>query len=145
VAGPLARLAAVGGPIGEGAPFSASVESDSQHGRGVLLHPPTARSTTANGTAVAQAGPGAGRTLYAALHVLSASGTTPSLTVKVQSDDAVGFPSATDRITFSAANAAGWQWGSVAGDFSTETHLRVTWTITGTTPSFTFAVAAFIV
>ena len=52
--------------------------------------------------------------------------------MKVQSDDAVGFPSATDRITFSTVTGVGSEFTSVAGAFNTETHLRASWTVSGT-------------
>ena len=78
--------------------------------------------------------------MYAGLHITAASGTTPTLVVKVQSDDNAGFTSATDRITFTSANSIGGQWSSVAGAV-TDDYWRVTWTVGGTSPSFTFVVA----
>jgi hypothetical protein len=112
--------------------------------RGRLLHPgSTARSSSSSGTAQQLGAVTSDKSLYAALHVLAVSGTTPSLTVKVQSDDSSGMTTPTDRITFSAANAVGYQWGSVAGAI-TDDYWRVTWTISGTGPSFLFAVTAGI-
>lgn len=63
------------------------------------------QSGTGNGTAFQVGAVPAGKSLYAHLHVIS--GTFGSITVKVQSDDAIGFPSATDRVTFGAAAAVG--------------------------------------
>lgn len=113
--------------------------------RGLLMHPTTtARTSSGSGTARQLGAVAAGKSVYAALHVLSASGTTPSLTVKVQSDDNGSFTSATDRITFAAADATGdYEWSSAAGAI-TDDYWRVTWTISGTTPSFTFGVVVGI-
>lgn len=114
--------------------------------RGKALHPyATARSSSSTGTGRQLGTVGASQKLYAALHVLSSTGTTPSLTVKVQSDDNAGFTSATDRITFTAETdaTAHYQWDSVAGAI-TDDYWRVSYTITGTGPSFTFLVAAGI-
>lgn len=113
--------------------------------RGKLLHPGgTARTSSSAGTERQLGAVSATQTLYAALHVLSVSGTsTPTLTVKVQSDTS-GFASATDRITFTGATAVGYQWGSVAGAI-TDDYWRVSWTISGTDPSFLFAVTAGII
>lgn len=79
--------------------------------------------------------------MYVALHVLSVSGTTPSLTVIVQSDDNVGFTTPTIRISFTAATEVGAQWGSVAGAL-TDDYWRISYTISGTNPVFAFAVSA---
>jgi hypothetical protein len=84
---------------------------------------------------------------YAALHVLSVSGTSPTLDVIVQSDDNGSFTTPTSRITFSQANATAnrQQFSSVAGAI-TDTHWRVSYTIGGSgTPTFAFAVTVGIV
>jgi len=114
--------------------------------RGKLLHPGgTARTSSGAGTALQLGALSSTQRLYAALHVLSVSGTsTPTLTVTVQSDNAEGFPSATARISFTGATAKSYQWGSVDGAV-TDDWWRVSWTISGTDPSFLFAVTAGIV
>lgn len=110
--------------------------------KGLLGATLTSRSASDNGSAVALTGPSASQKLYAALHCTGfVGGTAPTLVVKVQSDDNSGFTSATDRITFSTLNnTPGTQFSSVAGDFSTETYHRASWTITGTPTGVTFAV-----
>ncbi|HEU0139609.1 MAG TPA: hypothetical protein VFQ79_07860 [Bryobacteraceae bacterium] len=60
--------------------------------------------------------------------------------MKVQSGTSGAMSSPVDRITFAAANAVGSQWGSAIGPI-TDTWFQVSWTITGTTPSFTFICA----
>lgn len=127
------------GAKGDVASFMDNIAYDTVAIRGYVGHPSTARSTDGNGTAVALAGPTAAQKLYAVLHVFAYSGLT-NIIVKVQSDDSSGMGSATDRITFATATGTTSEFASVAGDFSTETHHRVTWDVTGT-GSCTFAVA----
>ncbi len=113
--------------------------------RGTLIHPGSASRTSSDvGTGRQLGAVAAGKSLYAALHVLSVAGTdTPTVTVKVQSDDNSGFTSATDRITFTGATAVGAQWSSVAGAI-TDDYWRISYTISGTNPVFAFAVTAGI-
>jgi hypothetical protein len=119
----------LGGGVGELATTSfATKSSDPPIINGVVGAPLVSRTTAGlTGTAIAMTGPSATQSMYACLHVTAAAGT--NLVVKVQSDDAIGFPSPTDRITFSTMSAVGSQWSSVAGNLSTETHWRVVITI----------------
>ncbi len=123
------------GLIGEVAGFESNFESDTAQVDG-FIGAPLASYTTAGltGTAVPLGGPTASQKLWAALYVPAAAGT--NLAVKVQSDNASNFPSPIDRITFTTVSAIGWQFLSVAGDFSTETHHRVVATIASVTFSF---------
>jgi hypothetical protein len=115
----------------------------------VTLADLAARTTTGNGSAVDSAIAG-GTTfgLEAFLQVTAGAGSaSPTLAVKVQgsADGSTGW---TDLVTFSTvalASVPTAQKGSWApgGAGSTPRYLRATWTITGTTPSFTFAVAAW--
>lgn len=98
--------------------------------RGQVAHPKAARTTTGTGTALTLTGPTAAQSLYVALHVTAYSGLT-NVVFKVQSDDNSGFTSATDRITLTTVTGTTSQFASVAGNFSTETHHRITWTVTG--------------
>lgn len=90
----------------------------------------TTLTANGNGTAVAMAGPSASQSLYAALHVTAYSGFT-NVVFKIQSDDASNFLSATDRITFATVTGLTSGWASVAGSFASETHHRITATVTG--------------
>ena len=63
--------------------------------------------------------------------------TGATFTASVQSDDAVGFPSPTTRLTFAAATAIGAQQLTLDGPIPTDTFWRINWTIAGTTPSVT--------
>jgi len=112
--------------------------------RGQILHPQgTARTSSGNGTGVQfTAGPTAAQRMYANLHVLSIAGTgSPTLTVTVQSSVDNTFAAPTTRISFTAATALGGQALSVLGSV-TDTWWRAVWTISGSTPSFLFAVSA---
>jgi hypothetical protein len=133
----------LGGAKGEMATFEWSVPYDTAITQGKVLYPSTATTADANGTAVAMTGPTAAQKLYAALHVTAFSGLT-NVIVKIQSDDNSGFTSATDRITFTTATGTTSQFTSVAGDFSSETHVRVNIDVTGT-GSTTFVVMAGVI
>lgn len=133
------------GAVGDVAPWTIDDESTWPLVRGVSLEAPgTARTTTGTGTAIQIGAVPAGKFLYAALHVLSIAGTGgPTLAVKVQSDNAVGFPSSADQITFTTASAIGGQIARIAGPI-TDDWFRVSFTITGVGPSFLFVVSAGI-
>ena len=111
--------------------------------RGLVLNN-AAQTATGAGTAYQLGALSAAQSLYASLHVLAVSGTvTPTLTCKIQSDDNEAMTSATDRITFAAATAIGYEWASVAGAV-TDDWWRAYFTISGTDPSFLFALVAGI-
>lgn len=103
---------------------------------GRTLHVLGAETATGSSSGVDNAASSAGGGV-ASLHVTAASGTTPSLTARVQhsTDGSVW----TDLITFTAATAATFERKTVTG--TVNRHLRADWTISGTTPSFTFAMA----
>lgn len=130
---------APGASIGELLRFEADAEGSDGAGlvQGYVLENDTL-TATANGTAVQAGAAAAGQTIYAALHVLSASA-ADTLDVKIQSDSASNFPSATDRITFTQATARTSEWKTLAGAV-TDTWWRIVATIGGTSPSFTFVV-----
>lgn len=132
----------VQGAPGELALAAASGVSSGPVARGMLVHPDTtARTSSSSGTARQVGAVSSSQRVYAALHVISVSGTTPTLTIKVQSDDGSGMATPTDRITFTTETdaTAGYQLLSAAGAI-TDDWWRVTWTVGGTDPSFAFAV-----
>jgi hypothetical protein len=133
----------LGGSIGDVAPWNGTFQGSWPLVRGTVLATSTARTATGTGSAFQLGAVPAGKSLYAAVHVMSVAGTTPSLTVKVQADNAVGMPSPVDALTFTAQNAIGGQILRAAGPL-TDDWFRATWTITGTGPSFLFAVTAGI-
>lgn len=103
-------------------------------------------SASGNGTAYELGAVSATQSVYAALHVLSKSGTSPTLDVIVQSDDASAFTTPTSRITFAQQTAEGAVWGSPASGAITDTWWRVNYTIGGTgSPSFDFVLVIGII
>jgi hypothetical protein len=114
--------------------------------RGALLHPSNvSRTSTSTGTGRQLGAVVAGKSMYAALHVISAAGSTPTLAVILQSDDNAGFTTPTSRITFTTATGRTSQMLSVAGAI-TDDYWRVSYTIGGTGgPTFAFAVTAGII
>lgn len=126
--------------VGEVAPWTGTAKSSWPMARGQFAHPPgTARTASGTGTGLNLGAVASGKRLYAALHVLSVAGTTPSLTARVESSVDNTFGSPTTRLTFTAASAVGGQILRTDGTAITDTWWRVAWTISGTTPSFLFA------
>lgn len=134
-----------GGQVGQLLGWSATCKGNTALARGQILHPQgTARTSSGNGTGVQLGAVTSAQRMYANLHVMSISGTgTPTITVALQSNVDNTFGSPTTRLTFNADTALDGQALSVLGPI-TDTWWRVTWTISGTTPSFLFAVAAGI-
>lgn len=129
----------VGEAVGEVAPWTSTAKSAWPLVRGQFAHPPgTPRTATGTGTGLNLGAITAGRRMYAALHVLSAAGPTPSITARVESAPDNTFAAPTTRITFTAATAAGGQIQRTAGTAITDAWWRMAWTISGTTPSFLF-------
>jgi hypothetical protein len=138
--GIMQQLSAPGGAVGAMATLGMVFESDQPMVHGQIAAPLLARTVTANGAILTLPGPLLGERLFAGLNVTAVAGTTPSLTVAVQSATLIGFGSPTTRATMTAVTAPGDQWIAIPGPV-TDGFWRVTFTITGTTPSFTCAVA----
>jgi hypothetical protein len=124
----------LGGAVGDVAKFDAGAQSTGVLVRGQILlnSKGTPLTSTGNGTAVQLGSVSATQRIYVAMHVLGVG--TGSVTAKLQSDNASNFPSATDQITLTAANAIGSQWASVAGAI-TDDWWRINYTISGGAPS----------
>lgn len=131
----------LGGQVGAVHPWTANASGSGATARGLILHPPgTARTSTGTGTATEFIAASSSQTLYATLHVLSVSGSNPTLDVSIESDDTEDFDgSETTRITFTQADSIGGEAKSLAGPI-TDTWYRVSYTIGGTNPSFQFVV-----
>ncbi len=115
---------------------NAEMQSSSGIGFGFILQALAALTATGNGTgldnAAATTRGGAGH-----LHVIAASGTSPTCDVKIQhSTDGSTW---VDLITFTQATDITYQRVEVTG--TVNRHLRAIRTIGGTGPSFTLAVA----
>ena len=83
----------------------------------------------------------AARYLYALMHVTAVSGTSPTLDMVINSDEAVEMGSATPRFTFAQKTTIGSQWMTPISASMIDTYFQASWTIGGTdSPSFTVAV-----
>jgi hypothetical protein len=130
----------VGGAVGELLPFSFDAEAAGPLVRGAVLKDPVQVTGNGTGTAYQLGALAAGQKLVAALHVVQITGGT--LTVVVQSDDDVGFPSPISQITFTGVTVPGAQILEVAGPV-TDDWWRANWTLTG--GSATFILSAGII
>lgn len=130
------------GSIGELSKFSISGEGVGLPiARGQVLANSTV-SASGTGTACLIGAASAAQTVCMALHVLSMSGTSPTLAVVVQSDDNIGFTSPVTVATFATASPGTnlFQFTSVAGPRA-DTYYRVSFTVGGTGPSISFVAA----
>lgn len=133
------------GPVGDVAPFSSDMWGDGAVARGALIHPANVlRTAGGTGNGVQLGTVPTGRSLLVALHVLAVTGTTPALTITVQRDDNVGFTTPTTVTTLGPVSAATSSLVAVPGPITPDDRYRITWTLTGTTPSARFAVAVGI-
>lgn len=105
------------------------------------------KGATGSGAAQNLGAVAAGQTIIAAMHVTAKGGTTPTLDVIVESDDAEAFTMPTTRLTFAQiGDAIGYEFvQSKSSAGITDTWWRVSWTLTGGTPSYTLSVAFAIV
>lgn len=126
---------ALGDNIGELAKATIAIQGNARLLRGQVLENST-RTATANGTAVQAGAVLATETVHSGIHVTAASGTSPTLDVTVESDDASGFASPLLRITHTQLTGVGSELKSLAG-VVTDDWWRLVLTIGGTTPSFT--------
>lgn len=124
--------------VGELMEFSAKAEGKVPLARGLVVVN-GAVTVTGNSGVLNLGKVDAGKKLYAALHILAASGTGATLTARVQSDDSGDFLSPIDRITFPAVGPTDHKAGilSADGPIATDTHWRLQYTVTGDSPSFT--------
>lgn len=131
------------GAVGDVAPWTANAVGTWPLVRGEFAHPSgTARTSTGNGTALQLGAVSEGERLYASLHVLSADGTTPTIAVEVESDSQEDFAGTPEtRVSFATVGEPGGEILRTDGSAHADDWYRVTWTISGTSPSFLFVVA----
>lgn len=99
--------------------------------------PVASAARTASGNSDTFTGFSAAKTIRAQLNVSAASGTSPTLDVKIE-DSVDGGVTWNTVGTFAQKTAAGREVINITTPFTDM--LRVSWAIAGTTPSFTFAV-----
>lgn len=125
-------------PVGGVVAASMSIQADNGVDPGVVLADLSARTATANLTAVDSGVTSTLNGWSANLHCTVASGTSPTLTVKLQdSADNSTFADLTGG-AFTQLTAAGSQ--HLEGTGTVRRYVRAVYTIGGTTPSFTAAV-----
>ena len=130
------------GKVGELAPFGSTMWGDGAAARGQLIHPANVvRSAGGTGSTAVLGTIPTGKSLLVSMHVLTVTGTGPALTLTVQRDDNAGFTSPTTVATVGPVSAPTASLTVVAGPITPDDRYRVTWTLTGTTPTARFAVA----
>lgn len=128
-----------GAPIGDIFSFTLNMMSNAPLVKGKVSQDGT-ETSSGEGSTVNLGAVASDETLYASLHVLSASGSSPTLDVTIVSDDNGSFDSAsTTRITFNQFTAAGSQYASVDGAI-TDGFFRAEFTLGGGSPEFEFVV-----
>lgn len=135
----------VGGAVGDLAPFNVALGAAGDVQILTSLQA-TTRTVTGNGSAFQLGAISATQKIVGVLQVFAASGTTPTLDAKIQSDTS-GFASPIDRITFPQMTQAGILAFSVPAAVNgpiTDDFWRASWTIGGTGPSFSFIVGLHI-
>jgi len=134
--GIISTLSKFGG-ISDVAPFNLTVELDDLF-RGRVLGTQSGVTTTGVEAGYQLGAATSAQTIRSALHVFAVSGTTPTLDVVVESDTADTWGGAeTTRITHTQATAVTSQLSTLVGPV-TDTWWRITYTIGGGSPVFSF-------
>jgi hypothetical protein len=133
------------GSVGDVAPFTVDAALTGRTGRGVLLQPASVVSAGGTSTAWVHGALAAGREVVVAVHVLTVTGTTPALTVTVQRDDNAGFATPITVASLGPVSAPTSLLTRVQWPTTTDDRMRVSWTLTGTTPTARFAVGVGLV
>lgn len=133
---PLQTRYGISDPVGGYVAAEVQIEGDGVSG-GVVLTPLTAKTATGQSSSQDESASSTNGGV-AVLHVTAASGTTPSITVKIQ--DSANDSTWADLASFTALAVAGSERITVAVGTTIDRYVRALWTITGTGPSFTFLV-----
>jgi len=131
-----------GAKIGELWKFSVDAEGTGTLVRQTLMDQ-GAKTVSGNGAARNLGAVSSSQKVYAVAHVTAVAGTTPTLALTIESDDAEAFTTPTTRLTFAQFAEIGAQLISAAGP-TTDTWWRAKWVIAGTGPSFTIVVGVGI-
>lgn len=127
----------IGGQVGEIAGYSLNASTRGNLQRGELLFHSSSEGATDDGSGL-NAGAAASK-VTAILHVFSASGSSPTLDVTVESDADNTFSTPATQITFSQATGRTAERIEEAGAVA-DAWWRVSFTIGGASPDFGFAV-----
>ena len=132
-----------GAQIGDNITFQVeAVCSDGDLVRGEFLIGQTTAAASANGAGRNVGAVSASQFLHATLHVVAASGSSPTLDVTIESDATNSFSgSETTRATFAEKTAIGAEIITPVAGAITDAWWRAKYVIGGGSPSFTFIVA----
>ncbi len=126
-----------GATHGEVFAFAVTVNSDGPLVRGSVMENSAFASGANNGTSRQLGASAATDTITSVIHAVAIAGTSPTLDVIVESDDATGFPSPITRLTHPQLTALGSNRQTLVGAV-TDDWWRLKLTVGGTsTPSFT--------
>jgi hypothetical protein len=121
------------GKVGDAAKFDLGVAT-SDRLIGGWLQAYGSKTVTGNSTGMQLGALSATQSMYASLHVVTATGST--LNVIVESDDNSGFTTPTTRITFTQVTTTPIAYLSSVAGAVTDTYWRMKWTITGGGPYY---------
>lgn len=124
-------------PIGQVLGFSLATAAQDKLYRGTLMEYQSGITGNGTGTGRQLGAVSADQSIVCCLHVTKADGSTPSLTVIVESDDNAGFTSATTRLTMAAAADLTAEIKLAAGAI-TDDYWRLRWTTSGSSLDFDF-------
>lgn len=124
------------GAIGEVAPFSLSKANSTDKVVRGTIEIDSDITATGSSTGIQLGAVSSTESIYAAIHCTGVSGTsTPTITFVLESDDNASFTSATTRATFTDITAIASEIKKVSGAI-TDDYWRLSYTVSGTTPSF---------
>ena len=122
-----------GGSVGEAGKFDLGAATSDRLISG-FLQAYGSKTSTGTSTGYQIGALSASQSMYASLHVITATGTT--LDVTVESDDSSGFSSATTRITFTQVATTPIAYLSSVAGAVTDDYWRMKWTIVGGGPYY---------
>ena len=132
-------------PVGDAVALNTTWVGTDPIGDGTILERDTNITATVTGTAYQVGAASATQKVVGFLHVISAAGTTPTLTVTIESDDAVGFVSPTTRLTFTQVTTTASVQIKTANGAITDTWWRAICTVGGTSPVYNVAVTFAVI
>ena len=133
------------GQVGEVAPFQLGASGSSVMANGLIAVSPAAAITaTGTGTVLNFTGVVSGSKLKIAYHIVSVSGTLPTLVMTTKSSAVVGMTTPTTLHTSASYNAVGAEYAEVTLA-STNAYFRTDFTVTGTNPSFIVLVSVSVI
>lgn len=127
-----------GAAVGELFAFSVSAQGTERLVRATVMQN-GALTVSGDGIARQLGAVTADQKMYAVVHVIAASGTTPTLDIAIESDNAEAFLSGIERVTFDQFTDVGAQWKELSGAI-TDDWWKPVFTAGGTNPSFTVIV-----